>query len=134
MRSTLLIAALVAGAALARPAFAGPGDVIVGGDVLFTIKAPASGQSATRRAEIVVGRLVRVLGDLPDPANSVSVWPQRDGSVLLKIKDQLLVTVTNEDGRINDRSARQQADYWAMQLRKTLPDVAAEYLPDPIVP
>jgi len=117
----LTVAALTSAAAsLARAA---EGDVAVGGEFLLRIRVPASGLSVRQRVDAIHDRLAEILADTRIGMADVQVERARDGILLILVKRHPLVTVTPADGQANGLSAQRQAEIWARQVRKVLPQV-----------
>ncbi len=114
---------VAAGLIASHPALAAEGDISVGGQILFTIKAPAAGASIAARADAVSDRLGAIIANPYLRSSDIHLVQQADRSVLLMVGKRLLVTVTPEDGRINQLSAWDQARIWRNELRQNLPKV-----------
>lgn len=122
-----LVVSCLLGAAPA--ALADEGDIAVGGEFLFRIRAAASGQSVKQRADTVTERLVDILADQTLTTSDVHLVPQKDKTVRMMVKERLLVTVTPDDGKPNQKTAVQQAQIWASRVRIVLPQVNAKTNP-----
>ncbi len=101
------------------------GDVAVGGDYLFKIRAAAQGKSPQQRADDVTDRLAEILGDDTLTSADVRIVSDASATVKIMVKQYLLITVTPQDGKPNQKSAREQAEIWAQAARRLLPEVNA---------
>jgi hypothetical protein len=105
------------------------GQLAVGGEQLFEIRVPAGGFSIKQRVAAVNGRLVTILAAPVIKPSDVKIVPNgKDFNIT--VQNHLLVTVTQADGRVNYLTSRQQAEVWAKQLRKVLPQVNAKPNPN----
>lgn len=101
------------------------GDVAVGGDYLFKIRAAAQGKSPQERADDVTDRLAVILGDDTLTSRDVSIVSDKSDTLKIMVKQYLLITVTPQDGKPNQKTAREQAEIWAEAARRLLPEVNA---------
>jgi hypothetical protein len=105
------------------------GQIAVGGELLFEIRVPAGKYTIKQRASAVEDRLVTILAAPVIKPGDVKVVPNgKDCNIT--VQNHLLVTATQADGRINHLTSRQQAEVWAKQLRKVLPQVNAKPNPN----
>ncbi len=99
------------------------GEVAIGGESLFIIRATVHGETPDQRADTVTERLPVILGDPNLKASDIKIIQTRGDEYKIMVKERLLVTVSREDGKINGISARKQAEIWAGSARKVLPMV-----------
>lgn len=116
--------------AIPRQANAGEGDVAVGGELLFTIKAASGGKSIAQRVDAITERLPDILSDPHIAASDIYLVPQKDRTVRIMVRARLLVTVTVEDGRVNQKTPLQQAQGWLSGLRRVIPRINVKRNPN----
>jgi hypothetical protein len=123
-RRVVVIAGVLMGiavaAATARPAFADPRDVSVGGVWITRITHAWAGVSAVDRAREVTRRITQVLS-IPQFRQGavVTVRPQGPEAVVM-VGDVLVFTVTSADAADTSGTPLQVAKYWASLLGQGL--------------
>lgn len=134
MRISLWFAALSLSGLLltSQSAVAQDGTVAIGGQFLFRIRASAEGKTAEQRADDVTDRLPEILGDSQLSPSDITLVPAKGKTYQILVKRRLLITVTPEDGKANQRTALQQATAWAEQARRALPQINAQPNPNQI--
>jgi hypothetical protein len=123
-RRTLAFIGLFVGAAVAlgvaRPAFADPRDVSVGGVWITRITHSWAGVSAVDRATEVTRRITQVLS-IPEFRQGAVVTVRPDGGdALIMVGNVLVFTVTPADAAGTSSTPLQTAKYWASLLGQGL--------------
>lgn len=124
VRSTFAVVGLLVGVALvagvARPAFADPRDISVGGVWITRITHDWAGVTAVDRATEVTRRITQVLS-VPQFRQGAVVAVRADGAnALITVGNVLVFTVTPADASGTSGSAMHVAKYWATLLGQGL--------------
>ena len=109
-----------------------PGDVAVGGELLFTIRVTVEGRTPAQRAGDVEDRLPEILGFRSIMPADVKVAASGNKNLKITVKNLLLVVVTPADAKVNQVTLRKQAEIWAQRLRKILPLINAKPNPNTV--
>ena len=128
MKTTHTLLTLLLSSLLLVPimAHAVEGEVAIGGESLFIIRATVKGQTPDQRADTVTDRLPVILGDPNIRPSDIRVVRSMRNEFKIMVKQWMLVTVTPADGKINGITARKQAEIWAVSARRVLPMVNAK--------
>jgi hypothetical protein len=105
------------------------GDVVIGGEMVLRLRVGAGTMSAGDRADAIQARLVKFLSD-PDLQSKDIITSASGRDHAIKIKQDLLVTVTQQDARANKTTPQKLAESWVAHLRKVLPKLKVQ----PLVP
>jgi hypothetical protein len=124
VRRTFAVVGLLVGVALvawvARPAFADPRDISVGGVWITRITHDWAGVSAVDRATEVTRRITQVLST-PEFRQGAVVGVRQDGAnALITVGNLLVFTVTPGDAAGTSGSPMHVAKYWAALLGQGL--------------
>jgi len=103
------------------------GEVRIGEQIVFRLRASVGSISATERAAIVNGRLERLLRDPGADVSRLSLVEQADGSLGVVLGSQLLIAVTESDAAAEDTELDSLASRWRRQLRGALTDLKPLY-------
>ena len=98
------------------PSYAAGGDIDVGGDLLFRVRASHAGLSVQERADKVYERLVTVIGDplvRPEQIRVHKASPEYG----LFMRDQLIFTIDRNSAQANHTTPYRLGQRWMKRLR-----------------
>lgn len=127
-----LVATLVGVAAVGVPAHgqedANLGAIYLCNEVVLRIRAAAAGQTVEQRREAVRLRLVQAYATERMSPENITLR-QVPGGWAIYVGQQLIITVTPQDGQANRTTADALAQTWLARLRDLLPRCRLEAPP-----
>lgn len=121
--TAVLLSCLLIG--LAVTVFAGgPGDVVVGNELVLRIRSASAGLSIEERRDIVIQRINELLGSEPFNPSDLKVTTVNKATVIM-VGKKMVVTVDKETAAINKTTPRKLAEAWAANLRRVIPKAKA---------
>jgi small-conductance mechanosensitive channel len=93
--------------------------VLLGNETLFSIQARSGSFSAQERAQIISKRIEKIAQDPSIAIDSVKV-DEQDGGSNITFGDSIIVTITEEDGKLADLSRGVLAREYAQKIRDSL--------------
>jgi hypothetical protein len=121
LRAAFLVPAVVV-AATAGAAAGGPGEVILGNEIVFRLRVPAGGLTLQQRGDLLQERLNEVLAITDLNENDVTVLPTRYGPTIY-VRGKKLLTVDNATAEASGMKPAPLARAWARRLAAVLPEV-----------
>lgn len=102
--------------------------VELGGDVLFKIQERIGSYTAQERVEAINARLASLAQDNDVNIQDITLENQ-DNSIYLKIKDRVIVTVTDADAKAAQTSRQALAEEFARKIKAAIAHYRQERLP-----
>jgi hypothetical protein len=95
-------------------------DVVVGGRIVFKIRAKGHAQSAQERAVLITRRITNALSAGRVEERDIVLRVDR-GTPAIYARGILIVTVSAEDARLNATTVEGLAQVWLHNLKEALP-------------
>ena len=100
----------------------GPGEVVLGNEIVFRLRVPAGGLTLQQRGDLLQERLNEVLAITDLTENDVTVLPTRCGPTIY-VRGKKLLTVDTETAKASGMKPAPLARLWARRLAAVLPEV-----------